>query len=111
MQCHCSDREIEEEPAVPVVQLEHPIHDFETWKAAFDRDPIHREASGVRRYQIYRPIDDPTYVVVDLEFDDRDKAETFKLALEGLWRSPQAAAALGGTPRVRVVDSVERRSY
>lgn len=94
-----------------VVQLEHPIHDFDTWKAAFDRDPIRREASGVRRYEIYRPIDDPRYIAVDLEFASRDQAETFVTALEALWRSPQAAPALGGTPRVRIVDVVESRRY
>jgi hypothetical protein len=93
------------------VQLEHPVRDFETWKAAFDRDPIHREASGVRGYQIYRPIDDPNYIAVDLEFDSRGEAEAFKLALEDLWRSPQAAPALGGTPRARVVDMVETKVY
>ena len=96
---------------MPVVQLEHPVRDFETWKAAFDRDPIDREASGVRRYEIYRPIDDPNFIAVDLEFDGRGEAEAFKLALEELWRSPQAAPALGGTPRVRIVDMVERKVY
>jgi hypothetical protein len=96
---------------VPVVQLEHPVRDFETWKAAFDRDPVQREASGVRRYQIYRPIDDANYIGVDLDFDDRDQAEAFKSALEALWRSAQAAPALGGQPQVRIVDVVETRSY
>jgi quinol monooxygenase YgiN len=96
---------------VPLVQLEHPVRDFATWKAAFDSDPVRREASGVRRYQIFRPIDDPNYIAVDLEFDDRAAAEAFKVALETLWRSPQAAPALGGTPRVRIVDIVEGRQY
>jgi hypothetical protein len=96
---------------VPVVQLEHPIRDFDTWKAAFDRDPVGREASGVRRYQIYRPIDDPNFIAVDLEFDSRGEADAFKLALEQLWRSPQAAPALGGAPRVRIVDMVEKKVY
>ncbi len=96
---------------MPVVQLEHPIRDFDTWKAAFDRDPVGREASGVRRYQIYRPIDDPNFIAVDLEFDSRGEADAFKLALERLWRSPQAAPALGGTPRVRIVDMVEKKVY
>ncbi len=94
-----------------VVQLEHPVRDFAIWKAAFDRDPVRREASGVRRYRIYRPIDDPKYIAVDLEFDGRDEAESFKQALEELWRSPQAAPALGGTPRARIVDIVESRQY
>jgi len=96
---------------VPVLQIEHPVRDFETWKAAFDSDPARREAGGVRRYQVYRPLDDPNYIAVDLEFDSRDEAAAFKLGLEGLWRSPQAAAALGGTPRARIVDIVESRGY
>ena len=96
---------------MPVLQIEHPVRDFETWKAAFDSDPARREAGGVRRYQVYRPLDDPNYIAVDLEFDSRDEAAAFKLGLEGLWRSPQAAAALGGTPRARIVDIVESKGY
>jgi hypothetical protein len=96
---------------MPVVQLEHAVRDFETWKAAFDRDPVRRESSGVREYRIFRPLDDPNYVAVDLEFDDRGEAEAFKLALEDLWRSPQAAPALAGAPRARIVDTVEVRAY
>ncbi|MHB8459543.1 MAG: hypothetical protein ACYDAK_08370 [Candidatus Limnocylindrales bacterium] len=94
-----------------VVQLEHPIRDFESWKDAFDRDPVRREESGVRRYRIFRPVDDPEYVAVDLEFDDRTTAEAFKLALEELWRSPHATSVLGGAPRVRVVEVVESKAY
>lgn len=94
-----------------VVQLEHPVRDFETWKAAFDRDPVHREASGVRQYQIYRPVGDPNYIAVDLEFDTQGEAEAFKSALEELWRSPQAAPALGGPPQARIVDVVETKRY
>ncbi len=63
----------------------------------------------VRRYQVYRPIDDPKYIGVDLEFDSRDEAEAFKLGLEEMWRSPQAARVLGGTPRARIVDVVESK--
>ena len=94
-----------------VLQIEHAVRDFDTWKAAFDRDPVHREASGVRRYEIFRPVDDPKYVAVDLEFETLAEAEAFKVALEGVWRSPQAAPALGGAPQARIVDIVERRDY
>jgi hypothetical protein len=96
---------------VPVVQLEHPIRDFATWKAAFDADPIQREASGVRSYRIYRPVDDPNYVAVDLVLDTQAHAEAFKNALEVLWRSPQAAPALAGVPRARIVDVAESKYY
>jgi hypothetical protein len=96
---------------VPIVQLEHPIRDFETWKAAFDRDPVNREASGVRHYEIYRPVGDPNFIAVDLTFDTQTEAEAFKAALEELWRSPEAAPALDGTPQARIVDVVETRRY
>lgn len=94
---------------MPVLQIEHPVRDFETWKSAFDGAQERREVGKVRRYQVYRPIDDPKYIGVDLEFDSRDEAEAFKLGLEEMWRSPQAARVLGGTPRARIVDIVESR--
>lgn len=94
-----------------ILQIEHAVQDFDTWKAAFDQDPVHREAGGVRRYQIYRPVDDEHYIAVDLEFDDRGQAEAFKSGLEALWHSPQAARALGGAPRARIVETVETRRY
>jgi hypothetical protein len=94
-----------------ILRLEHPITDFETWKRAFDRDPVQRKASGVRSHRIYRPVDDPKYVAVDLEFATRDEAERFEVALGNLWRSREAAPALAGTPIVRIVDSVETTIY
>jgi hypothetical protein len=102
---------VSEESPVPIVQIEHPIRDFATWKAAFDRDPVDRAGSGVRSYRIYRPTDDPDFVAVDLEFDDPARAEAFRMAIEDLWRTPQAALALRGAPRARIVDVVEGRAY
>lgn len=96
---------------MPVLQIEHPVRDFETWKAAFDGGQERREVGRVRRYQVYRPLDDPNYIAVDLEFDSRAEAEAFKLGIEELWRSPQAALVLGGTPRARIVDTVETKVY
>ena len=47
----------------------------------------------------------------ELEFDSRGEAEAFKVVLEALWRSPQAAPALGDTPQARIVDTVETKVY
>ena len=96
---------------MPTLQIEHPVRDFETWKATFDGDPVRREAGGVRQYRVYRPVDDPNYIGVDLEFDSQAEAEAFKQGLEELWRSPQAGRALGGTPRARIVDIVDSGRY
>ena len=52
-----------------IVHIEHPVHDYARWKAAFDSDPIGRQRGGVRRYRISRAVDDPLLVIIDLEFD------------------------------------------
>ncbi len=94
-----------------IVQIEHATKSFDTWKHAFDSDPVGREQGGVRRYRISRPVDDPDYVVVDLEFDDRDRAVAFRGALERMWTTPQAQQVLGGTPHARVIETVESVAY
>ena len=89
------------------VRIEHPITSFERWKAAFDRDPVDRRGSGVRRYQILRPIDDEEFVMIDLDFETPTEATVFIDAMRRVWGSPQAAPALGGTPRATIAAAVE----
>ncbi|NTU83675.1 MAG: hypothetical protein HGA45_30605 [Chloroflexales bacterium] len=93
------------------VHIEHPIRDFKLWKAAFDRDPVGRERSGVRRYRILRPTDDPNYVMIDLDFESVGAAEGFLAAMQEVWRSPAAAPALSGSPQARIVEAVESHEY
>jgi hypothetical protein len=93
------------------LHIEHPITSFATWKAAFDRDPIGREQAGVRRHRVHCPIDDPNYVIIDLDFDSAGAAEAFLVQLREVWRSPAAAPALVGSPQVRIVKTLEVREY
>lgn len=88
------------------VHIEHPIRDFETWKAAFDRDPADRRGSGVQRYSIQQPVDDPNYVVIDLDFASLAEAEAFLVTMRRVWDSPQAAPALAGAPQARIMNTV-----
>ncbi len=95
-----------------VLQIEHAISDFGTWKMAFDRVGGRRQHSGVRGHRILRPTDDPNYVVIDLEFDGASEAEAFLAFLEReVWRSPEAAPALVGDPQSRIVERVESKEY
>jgi hypothetical protein len=96
---------------MPTLQFEHAIKDYAMWKAAFDRDPINRRGLGVRRHRVYRPLDDPNYIVGELEFDTTADAEACRTALHELWGSPEAAPALLGAPQVRIVDAVEEHTY
>lgn len=55
---------------MPTLHIEHPITDFDTWKSAFDRFAPARESAGVRHHRVQRPVDDPAYIVVNLDFDE-----------------------------------------
>jgi hypothetical protein len=92
-----------------VLRIEHPVPDFEGWKKAFDGDPVGREESGVRRHRVLRPVDDPRYVMVDLEFDTRAEADAMLETLRSLWRKVEGKVMQG--PQARVVEEVETRTY
>jgi hypothetical protein len=95
-----------------VLQIEHPIRDFDTWKAAFDRFSDKRRRSGVRRHQIFQPVDDPNYVVLDLEFESESEAETYLGWLRReVWASRQSSPALAGGPQTRIAKVIEAQEY
>ncbi|WP_028271965.1 hypothetical protein [Arthrobacter sp. UNC362MFTsu5.1] len=88
------------------LQIEHGIKDFGLWKTAFDRDPVNRAASGVTAHRISRPVDDPHYVVVELDLGTREQAEALLASLQQkVWNSPAAALALQGAPKTRILES------
>lgn len=76
---------------------------------AFDRDPAGRQAAGVLRYRVYRPIDDPKYVLIDLDFDSPDAAERFVAAMRRIWQQVEGTLIEG--PRARIVECIEEHSY
>jgi len=88
-----------------ILRIEHPVPNFDGWKEAFDSDPIGREKSGVRRYQISRSVEDPNYVMIDLEFDSINEAEGLLAAMREVWRRVQGT--IMENPRVRIVEAVE----
>ena len=93
--------------------IQHPVTDFQAWKKAFDSDPVGRAKNGVTRHAIYRPADDPKYVVVNLEFSSRGQAEKFLPKLRELWRRVGDKIGLGNAEAVqaRILDEVERVDY
>jgi hypothetical protein len=96
---------------MPTLQVEHAITDFDVWQRAFAADPVRRQESGVKRYRVFRPLDDPRYVKIDLDFDSVPEAEAFRAALEQLWRSGRAAPALSGSGSARIVEEVMSEEY
>jgi hypothetical protein len=95
-----------------VLQIEHPIRDFETWKAAFERFSDKRRHSGVRRHQIFQPADDENYVVLDLECESEGEADAFLGWLRSeVWSSREASPALAGGPKTRIAKVMETQQY
>ena len=95
---------------MPILQVEHGVRDYDTWKQAFDSDPVGREAGGVRGYRIARVADDQNLVLIELDFDSVDEAETFRERLQALWSD--AGPRLGlESPTARIVDVVEHKDY
>lgn len=92
-----------------VLRIEHPVLDYEAWKAAFDSDPIGRAESGVRRHQVQRAIDDPSYVMIDLEFDTQGEAEAVLAALRVVW--DRVVGTIVTNPQARIVEPVETKEY
>ena len=90
------------------LRIEHAISDYDTWRGAFGRAAPFREQAGVRAYRIQRPVDDPNYLMIDLDFDDEAGAEALLTILrERIWASPDNSPGLAGRPSARIVDTVE----
>ena len=92
-----------------MLRIEHPVPNFESWKQAFDSDPVGREKSGVRRYQILRAIDDPNFVMIDLEFDTVQQAEALLAAMRVVWGRIEGTVMTN--PQARIVEVAETKSY
>ena len=88
------------------LHIEHPISDFDTWNTAFARFASARRQAGVRDRRIQRPVGDPAYVVVDLDFDTVGEAERFLGFLRAnVWAVTDNSPALAGEPQTRILEA------
>lgn len=94
---------------MPTLRIEHGVPNFEGWKRAFDSDPVGRERSGVSRYKIFQSMDDPNYVMIDLEFGAKAETEAFLAAMRDVWRRVEGQALWN--PQARIVETDETKTY
>lgn len=90
------------------LSIEHPVPDYESWKEAFDSDPIGRKKMKVRSYQISRYLDKPNYVVINLEFDSLSDAEAALAALRTLWS--RVEGSIMTNPKVQILEIMETKT-
>ena len=92
-----------------VLNYWHTVGDYAEWKKMFDSDPLGREASGVRRVSIERPVDDEHTVIGELEFDSLAEAETFAGRLEEVWKGP--AGRVVSNAGHRITEVLEQKQF
>ena len=92
-----------------MLRIEHPVPNFDGWKQAFDSDPVGREKSGVRRYQILRPVDNPNFVMIDLEFDTAQQAKALLAAMRVVWG--RVEGTIMTNPKAQIVEIAEIKTY
>jgi len=92
-----------------ILQIEHQVPNYDGWKKAFDSDPIDRKKSGVKRFRIYRPSDQPNYVIIDLEFESLDNAQATLAALKNLWGKVEGTVMMN--PKTRILELLNTTEY
>jgi hypothetical protein len=91
---------------VATLHIEHAITDYATWKAAFDGFAGRRAEAGVTAHRIHTPVDNPRYVVLQLDFPSVEQARAFLGFLESaVWSVPANSPGLAGSPTARILVS------
>ncbi|MBA2248949.1 MAG: hypothetical protein H0W12_02015 [Chitinophagaceae bacterium] len=90
-----------------ILQIEHKIPNFAGWKQAFESDPINRKQIGVRSYSIFQPVNDPNYVIINLEFGTLNEAEIALTSLRKLWQKVEGTVMMD--PQTRLLNLVESK--
>lgn len=89
------------------LHIEHAITDFDTWSSAFDRFADTRARAGVWAQRIGRPVDNPAYVVVDLDFDTTAEAQAFlEFVKTNVWGIRENSPGLAGAPETMILEVV-----
>jgi len=89
------------------LHIQHPVTDLDTWTSAFNRFADARLKAGVRAQRIQRPVDNPKFVVIDLDFDSIGEAQSFQSFLTTrVWANPENSPGLAGTPETMILESV-----
>ena len=84
------------------LRVDNLVHDFDTWKAVFDKFEQFRADQGVRAYRLCRSVSEPNRLYIDLDFDSVEDATTFRSSLEKIWATPQSKQQMvsHGTPEL-----------
>ena len=92
-----------------ILVVQHRVRDFDAWKPVFDEHEEVRRRHGAVRHWLYRDANDPSDVVVAVEFPGAEAARAFL-------DDPSLAEAMSrggveGKPHVHVREEFEMMEY
>lgn len=93
---------------MPTIRIQHGVPDFDRWQHVFESDPMDRKGSGVTRYVVYRSVDEPNLVMIDLELETLAQSRALLERLEQLWAGP--GGAVMENAQAWIVNTVESRT-
>jgi hypothetical protein len=93
---------------MPYVVVRHQVDNYEKWKVAFDAQRDARRASGSRGGHVCRSIDEPSELVIVLEWDDLERARRF-VDYTDLRNTMRRAGGLE-EPTISYLETIERTS-
>jgi hypothetical protein len=67
--------------------------------------------AGVRSHPIVRSVDDSNLIMIDLEFDSAEEAETFRGRLHELWGAVGARFDWTEAPRAHILQAIDTKRY
>lgn len=94
-----------------ILRIENRIHDYDSWKRAFDKFDALRRDKGVLGLRITRVADDPLRIFIDLDFDGATRAEDFQETLAKIWRTPQSREHLAEHVEPVILDVLAETRY
>jgi len=83
-----------------ILQIEHPVPNYEGWKKAFDADPMNRKKMGVTRYQVCLQEEEPDNIIIDLYFDSMQNLQTMLATLQKLWKKVDGTVMTNAKTRI-----------
>jgi hypothetical protein len=92
-----------------IVVLQYRVSDVEAWKTVFGERQEIRRQSGATRHWVYRSLDDPNALVVNIDFSDADRARAFAMGSD--LREAMTRAGVEGSPTVLVTEEFESVTY
>ena len=90
------------------ILIKHPVEDYDIWKGEFDAFHDYRKASGETCFQIYRPIDDPNYLVILFEWDSAENAKAFLDSTD--LKEAMQRAGVSGQPEITIMEIADQGS-